>query len=84
MPDPLIQLLGLRFARFYLIHEILKVDWDVFALLVDLVDCSKLHLFASNGLYVLSPVACFCKLLLKSNHLWSDVAILLLLLMELD
>ena len=73
--DSVVQVLSLSFPLFDLRHQLLKVDRNVFAIDIDLINSFKLHeLQVSDALNSLLPLFGFLELLLQNNHLLSYIA----------
>ena len=79
--DSIIEILSLSLPLLDFHHQLLKVDGDVLAIHINLVDSlerDKLHF--SEAFDSSLPLLCFVELLLQYYHLLSDIAVRLLLL----
>ena len=83
--DSIVEILSLTPPLFDLHHQLLKVDWDVLTIYIDLIDSLERHeLHLSEAFDSSLPLLGLVELLLEDDHLLGDIAVRLLLLMEFN
>ena len=78
-----VDVLCLFFSLLDLIHQALKVDRNVFAVDVNLLDHTLMYLLPTDVLHSFLPCQCLLDLLLQNDHLLCNVTIAFLFLKHL-